>query len=762
MRKELWRFVAVCATVWAALFASGAGSSPDHRPGRLLVRFSSGTADSRVRSAVASIGGTLGPEIGHTGYRVVEVPEGAGLRPEADSAKMLCYDGAVADVQYDIRVAPDATPNDTYFSSQWHLAKMGCPAAWEGTRGSSSVIIAILDTGVDGTHPDLSAKMVAGWNTYDNNSNTADVYGHGTAVAGTAAASTNNGAGVAGVAWDCSIMPVRISDSAGYGYSSTVSNGLVWAADHGARVANISYGFTNDSVVRAAAKYFSDKGGVVTVSAGNSGLTDSNPDNPYVLTVSATDSNDAIASWSNRGSNVDVSAPGVGISTTVRGGSYAAWSGTSFSAPATAGVAALVISACPSLTGPEVQAIIRNTADDLGAPGWDQVFAMGRVNADKAVAEALNGNLDGKAPSVAFSSPANGSKVVGSVLIDISATDNVAVASVVLKKDGVSVATFTSTPYRWLYNSTLDADGTHTFTVTASDAAGNQSSTALALTVENTDSSAPSVAFTSPASGAKVSGSVVVYLSASDNRGVSSVVLKKDGAVVATLTAAPYRWTYSTTSDLNGSHALTATAKDAAGNEAVASLNLTVANIDRKAPTVRFTSPTNGSTVQGSVVVSLDAADNQGVAAVEIRKDKVLVATLTAAPYVWTYNSATDKNGKHTFIATARDSSGNKASATIYVKVANPDVTAPSVTLKVPAGGKLGNTVVLTAVATDNVKVAQVAFYMDGVLVGTSKRAPFRCSLNGRKLATGEHTFQAVAIDTSGNSGQSPAVAATK
>ena len=148
-------------------------------------------------------------------------------------------------------------------------------------------------------------KMVAGWNIYDNNSDSRDVYGHGTKVAGTVAAAGNNGAGVASVAWSCWIMPVRISDPTGWATYSDIASGLTWAADHGARVANISYKVTTSSTVTAAAQYFQGRGGVVASSAGNDALFDASADNPYIITVSATDPNDALYSWSSTGNNVD-------------------------------------------------------------------------------------------------------------------------------------------------------------------------------------------------------------------------------------------------------------------------------------------------------------------------------------------------------------------------------------------------------------------------------------------------------------------------
>ena len=164
--------------------------------------------------------------------------------------------------------APDATADDPYYAQAWHLPKIQAPAAWDTTFGSSSVIVAILDSGVDATHPDLSANIVSGWNSYSGNSDTSDVHGHGTAVAGTVAASVNNGVGVAGIAGKCRIMPMRITDAEGYGYDSAMVKALTWAADRGARVANISFEVNTSSSVRTAAQYFQNKGGVVTVSAG--------------------------------------------------------------------------------------------------------------------------------------------------------------------------------------------------------------------------------------------------------------------------------------------------------------------------------------------------------------------------------------------------------------------------------------------------------------------------------------------------------------
>src|SRR6185369_8180687 len=180
--------------------------------------------------------------------------------------------------------------------------------------------------------------------------------------------------------------------------------------------ANISYSpITDSSTVTSAAKYLQSKGGVVTSSAGNTGTFVSTPDSPYILTVSATDANDVLSSSSSTGNNVDLSAPGISIRTTARGGTYAAVSGTSFSAPIVAGVAALVMTANPSLTPAQVQDILKQSADDLGASGWDASYGWGRVNATRAVAMAGgSSNVDSTPPVVSITSPVAGATMAGS------------------------------------------------------------------------------------------------------------------------------------------------------------------------------------------------------------------------------------------------------------------------------------------------------------------------------------------------------------
>src|ERR1043166_3756296 len=339
------------ALLICAVVLSARGAQPQRVEGRLLLKPKPGLSDAAVQSLLAAHGAQEKSAIKQINVRVVQVPP-ANLDKVLDSLK---HNPNIEFVEPDLILPPDLPPSDPYYSMEWHLPQISAPSAWDITTGSSGVTIAILDSGVDATHPELAPVIVPGWNFYDNNADTSDVTGHGTAVAGQAAAGGNNGVGVAGVAWGCRIMPIRVADINGNGNLSAMASGLTYAADHDARVANISFRASGSFTVSNAAAYFLAKGGVVTVSAGNEGLFDPSPDNPFVLTIAATDPNDILTSFSNTGSNIDLSAPGLNILTTTAGGGYGSGTGTSASAPIVAGVAALVISANPSLTGGQVQ-----------------------------------------------------------------------------------------------------------------------------------------------------------------------------------------------------------------------------------------------------------------------------------------------------------------------------------------------------------------------------------------------------------------------
>jgi subtilisin family serine protease len=431
--------------------------------------------------------------------------------------------------------------------------------------------------------------MVSGWNVIDGNTNTADVHGHGTQVAGTAAATSENGIGVASVAGSAKIMPIRIADANGYASYSNIGKGLTWSADKGARVANISIsGVAGSSTVRSAAQYMKDRGGLVVSGAGNSGGVENISATDTIISVSGTTSSDVKASWSSYGQYVDLAAPGAGIWTTKRGGSYGSVSGTSFAGPVVAGVLALMKEVNPKLNQTDLEKILLSTAVDLGTAGYDTMYGHGRVNAAAAVKTAAGSSTaaDTSAPTVSVVSPAGGATVQGLVAVDVAASDNVGVSRVDLLVNGTRFASDTSAPYAFSWDSTKVADGGVTLTAQAFDAAGNYASRAVSVTVANassssesgssgsSDTTAPIATISSPADGSTVSGYVVVSVSATDNVGVTATRLYIDGGLVKS-GGSKFNYRWSTQKIAAGKHTVMVEAEDAAGNKGSRSVTVT-------------------------------------------------------------------------------------------------------------------------------------------------------------------------------------------
>ena len=469
----------------------------------------------------------------------------------------------------------DATPNDPDFSSQWHLQTIQAPSAWNIATGSTAAPIAMIDSGVDTTHPDLAAKLTAGWSFLTGTSDVQDTQGHGTATAGTAAALTNNGAGVAGVAWQNPIMPLVVVDSTGYASYSDIASAITYAADHGARVVNISIGGTSaSSTMQSAVNYAWNKGTVVFASAGNGGAN-----TLYypaacqnVVSVGATDSTDTVASFSNFSNGLSLTAPGVNILTTSNGGGYGYWSGTSFSSPVAAGVAALVLGYAPALSASALVNVLEKNADDLGAPGYDQYYGWGRVNAYKALL-GTGSSVDTTPPTVAISSPSNSATVSGSIAVQGTATDNVGVASIVFYVDGNLAATAYSSPFSFSWNTTSASNSSHNLTVKAYDAANNVGQSSVTVAVNNvapppiSDTQPPTVYIRSPITVSR--SSVQITAIASDDVSVTQVCIYVDGVLHYTGSVAPYTLNLNTKKISAGTHSVTAKAWDPAGNMGV-------------------------------------------------------------------------------------------------------------------------------------------------------------------------------------------------
>jgi thermitase len=320
-----------------------------------------------------------------------------------------------------------SAPNDPRFGEQWGLQRINAQTAWDTTTGSASVVVAVVDTGVDLGHPDLQGHLVDGHNFVREDRPPQDDNGHGTHVAGTIAASLNNNIGIAGVAPSVLIMPVKVFGRTGRGTDESVAAGVYWAVDHGAWVVNMSFGPASSGtqptpLVEEAIQYANGLGAVVVLAAGNRGASEppTLSESPGVISVAATMPNDARAPFSNHGPWVHLGAPGTGILSTFFDGTstYRAESGTSVAAPYVSGVAALLLSVRPWLKPADVDRILRTTADSL--PGQD--VGAGRLNAGRAVAAAKEMPIAGPAP-IGSPDPAPGTAEVSTALTTASAPD---------------------------------------------------------------------------------------------------------------------------------------------------------------------------------------------------------------------------------------------------------------------------------------------------------------------------------------------------
>lgn len=287
------------------------------------------------------------------------------------------------DARRDHPVTSATSPDDPLYPSQWAHPRIRTESAWARSVGATSTVIAVLDTGILEDHQDLRGAVVPGWNFVADNADYGDDHfaTHGTSVSGVAVARTDNGEGIAGTCWKCSVMPLKVLDSAGSGTASVVAEAIVYAADHGADIINMSLGGPDrDPLVEAAVIYAAERGVLLVAAAGNAGT--STPVYPAaftdVIAVGATNATDARFSFSNHGPWVSVAAPGCAVTTVSL--AYGEFCGTSAAAPFVAGTAGLIRSLHPDLSVAEVRSLIEDGAVPIGS--W---VAHGRIDAANAV-----------------------------------------------------------------------------------------------------------------------------------------------------------------------------------------------------------------------------------------------------------------------------------------------------------------------------------------------------------------------------------------
>ncbi len=373
----------------------------EHVPGELLVGFrgqampgaASGVSGSFDRYLTSLDVRAASPAIGDGRTFRLRFDTTADLRSRREA---LLRDGGVAfaEPNYLLSISTGPTgplvPNDENYKQQWGPHQILADQTWNSLTTGGPIVIAMLDTGVSPTHPDLGERVRPGYDYIGNDENPSDDNGHGTFTAGIAAASGNNTIGVAGIAWGARIMPVKILDQDGRGPVSAFSQGIRYAVDKGAQIVNVSAGIPVPSqAMEAAVDYAVGKGVIVVAASGNQadGVQNYPAAYPNVIAVSASTREDKIAEFSSYGSFVWIAAPGKDIvSTYYRDGDrYAQLSGTSASTPFVSGTIALMLSQRGNLTPKAIREILKATAVDIDAKGFDPRAGYGRLDTLHAV-----------------------------------------------------------------------------------------------------------------------------------------------------------------------------------------------------------------------------------------------------------------------------------------------------------------------------------------------------------------------------------------
>jgi hypothetical protein len=540
---------AVVATMAGISTWALAGETPADAPVRLIVGSKSGADTAAPLRTVSSMGvrtlDTAGPAqqaMAALRAQTLEVSKARSQRVIA----ALRNDPTVAYVEVDhVRKTSEVSPDDPFYTDgkQVEVNQVRLPAAWETTTGGA-VKVAVLDTGVTKAG-DLAGAVIGGWNYVGNSSNTTDDYGHGTRVASIIAARGNNKAGMAGGCWSCVILPVKVLDKKGNGFDSNVAKGVIYAADKGASIINMSLGGAAYSkTLSEAVAYANRKGVLVVAAAGNNGNT--TKQYPAALTdvvaVGATargsDSRAGFSSYNKAGDTwVDMAAPGIISAMDPSGVYHTGQEGTSFSAPMVAGAAALIKTVHPSYTGWSMQRALLSSARPIATDGWSK---YGMLDA----AKALTITTDVTPPTITgVSAPGAGTRNHGTITVTPTGIkDNSSgIRNVYLYADGVYQAQDYTSPYSLKYNS-AKRNGQVKLQIRVIDKAGNRTDFDRSIIADNT---LPTVKIASgPKDKAKVKGTVKLTATASDTYGVRRVELLMNGKVIQTDTTSPYAFSF--------------------------------------------------------------------------------------------------------------------------------------------------------------------------------------------------------------------------
>ena len=401
---------------------------------------------ARIRSVIERAGGTVLETKGSV--IVADIPQEV---EEAVTSELEQGGTATVEVDYPTFLSAD--------NPDWGVARIAAPDVWETTSGGG-VRVAVIDTGVDYNHPELAGRYAGGYDAVNNDTDPMDDHGHGTHVAGTVASDLNGG-GLAGVSPSVSLLAGKALGSDGSGYISDLVEAIDWAMQNGAQVINYSLGSTyNSSTLENKINQAASRGIVQVAAAGNNSGGSLLYPAAYgaVIAVAATDSSDKLAGFSALGA--EVAAPGVGITSSVPGGGYATWSGTSMAAPHVTATVALMLANGQT----DIRQQLQETAIDLGPAGRDSYYGYGLIHAKPA---ALG--EDTLAPVVTFLSPENGTYINEEVSVEVSVQDEYEVIAVELFVNGELANTWTEEPYSYSWDASTLPDGDYTLLVKATD-----------------------------------------------------------------------------------------------------------------------------------------------------------------------------------------------------------------------------------------------------------------------------------------------------
>ncbi|MDP3973804.1 MAG: S8 family serine peptidase [Candidatus Daviesbacteria bacterium] len=570
----------------------------------ILIKFKAGVPDKAKDNVKNEHGLSKLDEIEQLGVERFKVPEDK----KGKVLEALNKNPRVEFAEPNYIITAQEVPNDPEYTAnrQWAVNKIGLPAAYDISKGSSTTIVAVLDTGI-APHPDLEGKILPRFNFLTNTTDVAGTSGHSNNVSGIIGALTNNGVGIASVCPLCPILPLKVlDDSTLSGSYYNVAQAVIYATDHRAKVINMSLGGSgSDFTLKNAITYAWNKGLILAASAGN---YNTSPilypaAEPVVIAVGATDQNDNRWSGSNYGEGLDMMAPGVGVRSTTATGTYAYVSGTSFASPFVAGLAGLIMSANPDLTNQQVVDIITSTTLDMQDAGWDQYTGYGRIQADKALQKATGSTApppDTTAPTVSITAPSSGSTVSEPVDINVDASDNVGVTKVEFYVDGVLLGSDISSPYVASWDTTVLVNGSsHNLSAKAYDLANNTgNSTAVTVIVNNpvstptptpvptstpapisSDTTPPTVSITNLSDGSIVqrNSTINIQVNAADNVKVSKVefYIGSGSKPKCSDTTSPYTCNWKVSGKAGTTYTITAKAYDPSNNQSSATVKVT-------------------------------------------------------------------------------------------------------------------------------------------------------------------------------------------